>query len=105
MYAPLVDAAHSLKPPVPASATLWTATLVGRVRHYRHHPPADTCAAGTPLQLGMATDKVFSVFDPTSKQIVASDCSGMVAGLGPGGAIVLVNSADAAAVEWTQVAR
>ena len=53
----------------------------------------------------MATDKVFSVFDPTSKQIVASDCSGMVAGLGPGGAIVLVNSADAAAVEWTQVAR
>ena len=52
----------------------------------------------------MATDKVFSVFDPTSKQIVASDCPGMVAGLGPGGAIVLVDSADAAAVEWTQVA-
>ena len=56
------------------------------------------------MQLGMATKKVFSLYDAQSKRIFPSDCPGMSAGIGAGGEVVLVNGADSAAVEWTKVA-
>lgn len=97
------------------SQTLWNATYDGELystlptcgtgdKFLRHHPPGGTCAAGTPMQLGMATKKVFSLYDAQSKRIFPSDCPGMSAGIGAGGEVVLVNGADSAAVEWTKVA-
>ena len=78
------------------------------VDHFiRHHPPGGTCAAGTPLILGMGTAKVYSTFDTATGQILASDCPGMcVAGATPakGAGAVLVDCVNPTQHYFTEVA-